>query len=134
MTKMTIPTINIFTENIYEKWDIDQKQLIDNANVYLKYFLSTPEIYENSCLKNQEYDTLVFDILFCDSEKTHTMNREYRNKDYPADIITFAFSECPITFSALASSNFFATASFIFSILSHFASSSLSSYSSFTSG
>ena len=49
MTKMTIPTINIFTENIYEKWDIDQKQLIDNANVYLKYFLSTPEIYENSC-------------------------------------------------------------------------------------
>ena len=90
MTKMTIPTINIFTENIYEKWDIDQKQLIDNANVYLKYFLSTPEIYENSCLKNQEYDTLVFDILFCDSEKTHTMNREYRNKDYPADIITFA--------------------------------------------
>ena len=29
-------------------------------------------------------------ILFCDSEKTHEMNRDYREKDYPADIITFA--------------------------------------------
>lgn len=86
----TIPTINIFTENIYENWDVNQKQLIDNARVFLKYFLSTPEIYDNSCLKNQEYNTIVFDILFCDSEKTHTMNRDYRDKDYPADIITFA--------------------------------------------
>ena len=85
-----IPTNNIFTENIYEEWDVNQKQLIDNARVFLKYFLSTTEIYDNSCLKNQEYDTIVFDILFCDSEKTHTMNRDYRDKDYPADIITFA--------------------------------------------
>lgn len=86
----TIPTINIFTENIYDKWDVDQKELIDNANVFLKYYLSTPEIYDNSCLKNQDYNTIVFDILYCDSEKTHMMNREYRDKDYPADIITFA--------------------------------------------
>ena len=27
---------------------------------------------------------------FCDSEKTHQINRDYREKDYPADIITFA--------------------------------------------
>jgi len=31
-----------------------------------------------------------FDILYTDSKKTHEINREYRNKDYPADIITFA--------------------------------------------
>ena len=84
------PTINIFTENIYENWELDERKLIDNANDFLKYYLNTPAIYDNSCLKNQEYDTLVFDILYCDSEKTHTMNREYRDKDYPADIITFA--------------------------------------------
>lgn len=84
------PTINIFTENIYDKWELDEKALIDNARVYVNYFLSTPEIYNNSCLINQEYDTIVFDILYCDSEKTHSMNREYRDKDYPADIITFA--------------------------------------------
>ena len=28
--------------------------------------------------------------MLCDSEKTHEYNRDYRNKDYPADIITFA--------------------------------------------
>ena len=28
--------------------------------------------------------------MYCDSVKTHEINREYRNKDYPADIITFA--------------------------------------------
>jgi probable rRNA maturation factor len=33
---------------------------------------------------------LTFDILFCDSRKTHEINRDYREKDYPADIITFA--------------------------------------------
>ena len=84
------PTINIFTEDIYDKWEPDERKLIDNARDFLKYYMSTPEIYDNSCLKNQKYDTIVFDILYCDSEKTHTMNREYRDKDYPADIITFA--------------------------------------------
>ena len=28
--------------------------------------------------------------MFCDSEKTHQINKDYRDKDYPADIITFA--------------------------------------------
>ena len=34
--------------------------------------------------------------MYCDSVKTHEINREYRNKDYPADIITFAiFADTP---------------------------------------
>ena len=28
--------------------------------------------------------------MYCDSVKTHEINKEYRQKDYPADIITFA--------------------------------------------
>ena len=28
--------------------------------------------------------------MFCNAQKTHVINRDYRNKDYPADIITFA--------------------------------------------
>ena len=42
------------------------------------------------CLKDFEYNAISFDFLYCDSKKTHQINREYRNKDYPADIITFA--------------------------------------------
>ena len=43
-----------------------------------------------SCLNGYDFDTLTFDILFCDSKKTHQINKEYRDKDYAADIITFA--------------------------------------------
>ena len=39
---------------------------------------------------NQEFDTISFDILYCNGEKTHQINKEYRDKDYVADIITFA--------------------------------------------
>lgn len=48
------------------------------------------EVYEKSCLSSFDYNTVSFDFLYCDSIKTHEINREYRNKDYPADIITFA--------------------------------------------
>ena len=44
----------------------------------------------NFCLTGYDYDVISFDILFCGSEKTHDLNKNYRQKDYPADIITFA--------------------------------------------
>ncbi len=85
--KMT-SNINIFTENIYPHWEVDEKFFIDKAKEILKFYLS--EVYELSCLQGFEYDTLSFDFLYCDGNKTHEINREYRQKDYPADIITFA--------------------------------------------
>ena len=48
------------------------------------------QLLDISCLDGFDFESLTFDILFCDSEKTHQINRDYRNKDYPADIITFA--------------------------------------------
>ena len=84
------PEVNIFTENIYEKWDIDEKFYLDKAVEIFKFYISLPEVYKKSCLNGFEYDTVSFDFLYCDSIKTHEINREYRAKDYPADIITFA--------------------------------------------
>lgn len=80
--------LNIFSENIYEAWEIDEKKFVDIAKKILKFYFS--EILEQSCLNGFEYDTISFDFLYCDSKKTHEINREYRDKDYPADIITFA--------------------------------------------
>ncbi len=82
--------INIFTENIYPNWAIDEKSYISIAKKILRFYLKQLEISEYCCLKGYEYDTISFDFLFCDSKKTHQINREYREKDYPADIITFA--------------------------------------------
>ena len=87
---MKKPTINIFSENIYENWKVNEAKLIDIARKVFEYYMLRSDIYENSCLYNQEFDTISFDILYCGREKTHQINKEYRDKDYVADIITFA--------------------------------------------
>lgn len=87
---MNKPVINIFSENIYTDWQVDEAKLIDIARQILNYYINTPEIYNKSCLYEQDYNTISFDILYCDGKKTHEINKEYRNKDYVADIITFA--------------------------------------------
>lgn len=85
-----MPDFNIFSENIYSVWEVDEKEFIDKARDILKFYLSLPDVYAKCCLNGFDYDTVSFDFLYCDSKKTHQINKEYRNKDYPADIITFA--------------------------------------------
>ena len=80
--------INIFTENTFEEWKVDEKDIIEKTRLLLDAIIS--EIGESSCLYKKKYDTLSLDIVFCDSCRTRELNRDYRNKDYPADIITFA--------------------------------------------
>lgn len=85
---------NIFSENIYESPDeslkIDEKKAITVAKKILNHYLKDEVIFESSCLKGWDFKCLSFDILYCDNKKTHEINKEYRQKDYPADIITFA--------------------------------------------
>ena len=81
-------TINIFTENLYDGWNVDEKDIIDKSRRMLEFYIS--DIGEKSCLNGEEYDTISLDMVFCNSSKTQELNRDYRNKDYPADIITFA--------------------------------------------
>lgn len=79
---------NIFTENIFDGWALDEKKVINNTRKLLEFYIS--ELKSRSCLDGREYSSITLDIVFCDSEKTHELNRDYREKDYPADIITFA--------------------------------------------
>lgn len=81
-------TINIFTENIFPDWKLDEKDIIKKTRKMLQFCIATLE--EQSCLRDYEYDSITLDLVFCDSSKTHDLNREYRDKDKPADIITFA--------------------------------------------
>ena len=85
---MKTTKINIFSENIFPNWDVDEKYFLDIAKKILKFYLS--QVQEQSCLNGFDFDKISFDFLYCDSNKTHEINREYRHKDYPADIITFA--------------------------------------------
>ncbi len=83
---MTI--INIFTENIFPNWKLDEKDVIEKTRRMLEYYISA--LKSESCLQGYKYDSITLDIVFCDSQKTHELNRDYRDKDKPADIITFA--------------------------------------------
>jgi probable rRNA maturation factor len=83
---MTI--INIFTENIFPDWNLDEKDVIEKTRRMLEFYIK--KLGKDSCLAGYEYDSITLDIVFCDSEKTHELNRDYRDKDKPADIITFA--------------------------------------------
>lgn len=82
--------LNIFSENIFENQEIDERKFIQIAKKIFRFYLTLPEISENCCLSGLDYSTISFDFLYCGSGKTHEINREYREKDYPADIITFA--------------------------------------------
>ena len=80
--------INIFTENIFNGWQVDEKDIIEKTQIMLEFYIS--ELSNKSCLANEKYESITLDMVFCDSIKTQELNRDYRNKDYPADIITFA--------------------------------------------
>lgn len=80
--------INIFTENEFDGWNVDEKDVIEKTRSLLEFYIK--DIGQSSCLYGKEYNSITLDIVFCDSNKTQELNRDYRNKDYPADIITFA--------------------------------------------
>ena len=82
--------INIFTEVVNDEIipDINQVEIIENARKLLETYIKT--LGSKSCLADKAYNSITLDIVFSDSEQTHELNREYRDKDYPADIITFA--------------------------------------------
>ena len=80
--------INVFTENLFNSWQPDEKDIIDKTRRMLEFYVQT--LGEKSCLKDKVYSSITLDIVLCDSSKTREYNRDYRGKDYPADIITFA--------------------------------------------
>lgn len=81
---------NIFSENIHKSIEVDEKRSIETAKKILDFYLSEEAVFSKSCLADQTFNLISFDILYCDNEKTHQMNEKYRHKDGPADIITFA--------------------------------------------
>lgn len=83
-------TLNIFIENTYPAFKLDEKKLLLGTKKILKFFLKKTEVFGISCLNEYEFKTLSFDIVLCDNSKIHEINRDYRGKDRPTDVITFA--------------------------------------------
>jgi probable rRNA maturation factor len=81
---------NIYIENEYPDWNIEKDYYQKAIQDIFNFYMECPEIKDNSCLAEYDFNSIAFDFLFCNGDKTHKINKEYRKKDYPADIITFA--------------------------------------------
>lgn len=77
--------------NEQTNYQINEEKLSNLANNML-CFLENEGILEQSCLKDYDLNkiTLNGDILICGNKKIHEINKEYRHKDRPTDVITFA--------------------------------------------
>jgi len=82
--------IECLIDNADEKFDIEIDVWQKYAIKLFENLVSHSEISEQYCLKDCEFKKVFFDIKFTNSAETHELNRLYRYKDYPADIITFA--------------------------------------------
>ena len=87
--------LNIYCENEFDNWKPNEEEIIEVTKKIFNSYMEEPEIADHCAITERDFKTVAFDILFCDRKKTHVINKEYRNKDYAADIITFAVLQIP---------------------------------------
>ena len=81
---MNRPELNIFVEDTVES-GLDLGKITKNLQKMTDFFLSKENLVQNSCLKGYDCDRLCFDIVFCNNEEIHRINKEYRNIDRPTE-------------------------------------------------
>ncbi len=88
--------LNIFIENSYPEYEIDEVSIYNDVIKIADFLFNDNALLSKSCLLNYEYETISFDIVFTDNEKIQNINHEYRDKNMPTDVITFAiFADSP---------------------------------------
>ena len=87
---------NIFIENTYLDFNIDEVKIYNDTIKITKFIFQDESIINESCLNSFKYDSISFDIVLTNNEDIHRINKQYRNKDCPTDVITFAiFADSP---------------------------------------
>lgn len=85
-----INKIDCLIENANEDFEINVEEWTETAKNLFQNLMTHEEVSTGSCLVGLDFDEVFFDITFTNAAETHELNRTYREKDYPADIITFA--------------------------------------------
>lgn len=88
--------INVFIENAYENYPVDEVAIYNDVVKMSDFIFQDEFLISKSCLNKYKYNLISFDIVLVNNEEIHRINREYRNKDMPTDVITFAmFADSP---------------------------------------
>ena len=85
-------TVDCLIENVNEDFELDIAHWTNIAKKLFQNLMSHDEVLNKCCFVGIEndFDEIFFDITFTNAQETHELNKTYREKDYPADIITFA--------------------------------------------
>lgn len=82
--------LNIFIENTYDDYEIDETSIYNDVVKMSDFIFSDKTLIKKSCIKGYKPETVSFDIVFVNNDEIQRINREYRDKDKPTDVITFA--------------------------------------------
>jgi probable rRNA maturation factor len=95
MTNISIFVDSLCETEKYFNEDFEGK-ICENSSNITRFFLNNSEVFDSSCLNNEDFSDLVINLIFCDDEKIHEINKEYRKVDRPTDVISFAlFADSP---------------------------------------
>ena len=82
--------VNVFIENKYKEYTFDEVKVSKDIEKMSDFILNDKAIASKSCLKSYNVETVSFDIVLCNNAEIHRVNNQYRKKDAPTDVITFA--------------------------------------------
>lgn len=69
----------------------EETKLYENALKMMGVLFEKNEILKKSALKDlADKTTLGFDVMLCDDKTIQTMNKDFRSKDVPTDVLSFA--------------------------------------------
>ena len=69
---------------------VQKALLLQKTDKIIELLLNMPEITKNSPVFEHSFNTLSFELSFCDDNTIREINRTYRDKDKATDVITFA--------------------------------------------
>ncbi len=90
MMKINISIQNEYVGELENDEKLNLTILRKNTRKIVNYLLKQQEIIERASLKDFDYSILSFEILFVNDNEIQEINRNYRQKDKPTDVITFA--------------------------------------------
>lgn len=84
--------IDVTFDNQYDDFQvgINEDEILDIAKKICEFFLSKNDVIEKSVLNDFKFNKISFELVFVNNESIHKINKEYRQKDRPTDVITFA--------------------------------------------